>query len=49
MNNLVKNALRRPYTIAVSCLLVMLLGALSLTRMQVDIFPVIGIPVVAVV
>src|SRR5437660_4228405 len=46
---LVRLALRRPYTIAVSCLLVMLLGALSLTRMQVDIFPVIDIPVVAVV
>src|SRR2546429_4090344 len=46
---LVRLALRRPYTIAVSCLLVMLLGALSLTRMQVDIFPVINIPVVAVV
>ncbi len=46
---LVRLALRRPYTIAVSCLLVMLLGVLSLTRMQVDIFPVINIPVVAVV
>jgi multidrug efflux pump subunit AcrB len=46
---LVRLALRRPYTIAVACFLVMLLGGLSLTRMTVDIFPVINIPVVAVV
>jgi CzcA family heavy metal efflux pump len=46
---LVRLALRRPYTIAVSCLLIMLLGVLSLTRMTVDIFPVINIPVVVVV
>jgi len=46
---LVRLALRRPYTIAVSCLLIMILGVLSLMRMTVDIFPVIDIPVVAVV
>ena len=46
---LVRLALRRPYTIAVSCLLIMILGVLSLTRMTVDIFPVIDIPVVVVV
>ena len=46
---LVRLALRRPYTIAVSCLLILILGVLSLTRMTVDIFPVINIPVVAVV
>src|ERR1700740_550328 len=46
---LVRLALRRPYTIAVSCLLIMILGVLSLTRMTVDIFPVINIPVVIVV
>src|ERR1700732_5491271 len=46
---LVRLALRRPYTIAVSCFLIMLLGALSVTRMTVDIFPVINIPVVIVV
>ena len=34
---LVRLALRRPYTIAVSCLLIMILGVLSLTRMTVDI------------
>jgi len=46
---LVRLALRRPYTIAVSCVLIILLGVLSLTRMTVDIFPVIDIPVVVVV
>jgi multidrug efflux pump subunit AcrB len=46
---LVRLALRRPYTIAVSSFLIMLLGVLSLTRMTVDIFPVIDIPVVVVV
>src|SRR5712664_3830261 len=46
---LVRLALRRPYTIAVSCLLIMLLGVLAVTRMTVDIFPVINIPVVVVV
>src|SRR5437879_4555978 len=46
---LVRLALRRPYTIAVSCFLIMLLGVLSVTRMTVDIFPVINIPVVIVV
>src|SRR5216683_1778871 len=46
---LVRMALRRPYTIAVSCFLIMLLGVLSVTRMTVDIFPVINIPVVIVV
>src|SRR5713101_850747 len=46
---LVRLALRRPYTIAVACFLIMLLGVLSVTRMTVDIFPVINIPVVAVV
>src|SRR2546427_3769554 len=46
---LVRLALRRPYTIAVSCFLIMLLGVLAVSRMTVDIFPVINIPVVAVV
>src|ERR1700758_443594 len=46
---LVRLALRRPYTIAVACLLIMILGVLSVTRMTVDIFPVIDIPVVVVV
>lgn len=46
---IVELALRRPYTVAVMSLLILLLGALSVTRMVVDIFPAIDIPVVAVV
>src|SRR5579863_9322236 len=46
---LVRTALRRPYTVAVASLLVILLGVLSISRMVVDIFPVINIPVVIVV
>ena len=46
---IVRLALRRPYTIAVSALLILVLGTLALTRMPVDIFPAIDIPVVAVV
>jgi len=46
---IVRLALRRPYTIAVMALLLLVLGTLSLTRMIVDIFPAIDIPVVVVV
>ncbi|HZU54113.1 MAG TPA: efflux RND transporter permease subunit, partial [Holophagaceae bacterium] len=46
---IVRLALRRPYTIAVACILAAILGALSVSRMIVDIFPAIDIPVVAVV
>jgi multidrug efflux pump subunit AcrB len=46
---IVRLALRRPYTVAVMCLLVMLMGLLSIQRMAVDIFPAIDIPVVTVV
>ncbi len=42
-------ALRRPYTVAVMALLMLVLGVLSMSRMVVDIFPVINIPVVVVV
>ena len=45
----VRLALRRPYTAAIAALLIALLGVLSVTRMIVDIFPVIDIPVVLVV
>jgi len=45
----VRLALRRPYTAAIAALLIALLGILSVTRMIVDIFPVIDIPVVLVV
>ncbi len=46
---IVRLALRRPYTVAVMCLLILVLGSLSATRMIVDIFPAIDIPVVVVV
>jgi multidrug efflux pump subunit AcrB len=46
---LVEGALRRPYTVAVMAILILVMGVLSLTRMVVDIFPAIDIPVVAVV
>ncbi|MEO8004250.1 MAG: efflux RND transporter permease subunit [Betaproteobacteria bacterium] len=48
MMELVRLALRRPYTIAVLSLLVLLLGGLAVTRMVVDFFPKIDIPVVFV-
>lgn len=41
-------ALRRPYTVAVMALLILTLGMLSVSRMIVDIFPAIRIPVVMV-
>jgi multidrug efflux pump subunit AcrB len=49
MIGLVRLALRRPYTSAIAAMLIILMGALSITRMIVDIFPVIDIPVVLVV
>src|SRR4051794_10123978 len=49
MIGLVRLALRRPYTSAIAAMLILLMGALSITRMVVDIFPVIDIPVVLVV
>jgi len=48
MMALVRLALRRPYTVAVLSLLILLLGALSAYRMIVDFFPRIDIPVVFV-
>src|SRR4051812_23476768 len=46
---IVRLALRRPYTVAVMCILIFVMGVLSLSRMIVDIFPAIDIPVVAVI
>jgi multidrug efflux pump subunit AcrB len=46
---IIRWALRRPYTVAVMVLLIIVLGALSASRMIVDIFPTIDIPVVVVV
>ncbi len=46
---IVRLALRNPYTIGVACFVLMLMAVLSGGRMAVDIFPLIDIPVVAVV
>ena len=46
---IVRLALRRPYTVAVMALLIMMMGYLSIKSMLIDIFPVIDIPVVIVV
>ncbi len=46
---IVRLALRRPYTVATLCLAILLMGVLSVLRMDVDIFPAINIPVVVVV
>ena len=48
MIGLVRLALRRPYTMAIAGMLIMLMGFLSVKRMVVDIFPNIDIPVVYV-
>ena len=46
---LVQLALRRPLTVAVMALLMLVLGALSFSLMNIDIFPAIKLPVVLVV
>lgn len=46
--NLVQFALRRPVTVVVAVLAVMLGGALALQRMSRDIFPPLGIPTIYV-
>ncbi len=46
---IVRLALRRPYTVAVMCFLMFVMGILSVTRMIVDVLPAIDIPVVMVV
>ena len=46
---IVRLALRRPYSVATFCLVVLLMGFLSATRMVTDIFPNVDIPVVIVV
>jgi multidrug efflux pump subunit AcrB len=48
MMGLVRLALRRPYTAAIASLLILMMGGLAVTRMIVDIFPIIDIPVVLV-
>ncbi len=46
---IVRLALRRPFTVAALCLVILLLGGLSAGSMPIDIFPAIDIPVVVVV
>ncbi len=46
---LVEVALRRPISVAVMALLMLVLGTLSFALMNVDIFPAINIPVVMMV
>ncbi|MES1257932.1 MAG: efflux RND transporter permease subunit, partial [Acidobacteriota bacterium] len=41
-------AIRTPYFIVVACLLIALIGTVSVLRMPVDMFPTMNIPVVAV-
>jgi multidrug efflux pump subunit AcrB len=48
MMELVRMALRRPYSVAVLSLLILLLGVLAVSRMVVDFFPKIDIPIVFV-
>jgi multidrug efflux pump subunit AcrB len=49
MIDLVRIALRRPYTFVVLALLILIIGPLAALRTPVDIFPDIRIPVVAVI
>jgi CzcA family heavy metal efflux pump len=49
MIEIVRVALRRPYTFAVLALLILLIGPLTILRTPIDIFPEIRIPVIAVV
>ena len=46
---IVRLALRRPYTIVVMALLMIILGVTSITTMPTDIFPHIDIPIVSVI
>ncbi|HEY9758097.1 MAG TPA: efflux RND transporter permease subunit [Oculatellaceae cyanobacterium] len=46
---IVELAIRRPYTFVVVSALIALLGILSITRMAIDIFPAIDLPVVSVI
>jgi multidrug efflux pump subunit AcrB len=46
---IVRLALRRPYSVVVLCIIIVVLGVLAVTRMTVDIFPAIDIPVVIAV
>jgi Cu/Ag efflux pump CusA len=49
MNAIVLIALKRPYTFVVLAILILIFGGRAVLRTPTDIFPNIGIPVVAVV
>src|ERR1700741_5496020 len=49
MMALVRLALRRPLSMAVMALLMLVLGVLSFAMMNVDIFPAINLPVVILI
>ena len=46
---IVRLALRRPYTFVVVAILIAVLGGLSISTMETDIFPQINIPVVSII
>ena len=46
---IVRTALRHPYTFVVMAVLILVLGATSITQMRTDVFPEIDIPVVTTV
>ncbi|MEI9938459.1 MAG: efflux RND transporter permease subunit [Pseudomonadota bacterium] len=46
---LVNLALRRPYSVATLCLVILMMGVLSIFRMKTDVLPAVNIPVVVVV
>src|SRR6201996_6738731 len=46
---IVQLALRRPYTIVVLAILILVMGAVSIVRTPTDIFPDINIPVVSII
>ena len=46
---IVRLALRRPYTFIVMAILIVLLGAGSIVRTSIDVFPNIDIPVVSII
>ncbi len=49
LTGVVRLALHRPYTFVVTALLIAVLGVVASTRMAIDIFPAINIPVVTMI
>ena len=45
---IVRVALNRPYTFVVAAILIVILGVFAIERTPTDIFPNIGIPVIAI-